>query len=100
MQIVQGDRVEALLPKYKMQIDTLVSGASWETISVSQFQAIDGKNKDLYRSFYNVDNALMVSLLTKGYLLLKPNGKFFITECLRVIHRIKHLCLNIVLAIR
>ncbi len=92
--IFHGDGVSVLLPEFRHKIDVLLSGAPWDSISDKEFKGISDEKKPLSRSFYDVGDKLIISILTTGFELLSPEGRIFITSSKRIIERIKELCLK------
>jgi release factor glutamine methyltransferase len=93
VKILGGNGAGALFEKYGSSFDFVVCGPPWSTMSSQQFEKVEDKNKSLYRSFYDVDDALITSVLTKGFELLKNSrGNVYISACMKTIDRINKLC--------
>lgn len=90
--VFEGNSLEPLLPEYIGKVDVLISGAPWDTLSSNDFNALPEHRKILSRSFYDVDNDLIAGILSRGPLLLSPDGRIFITSCKRTMPRIEKLC--------
>jgi release factor glutamine methyltransferase len=90
--IVQEDGLSRLLPEYAHQVDALLCGAPWDTITQKAFNSISVERQSLSRAFYDINDTLITDVLSKGPMLLSPKGKIFITASMRVMNRIKKLC--------
>lgn len=88
--ILSGD-IGSLLADYRGKIDLLISGPPWDSISSSQFEEISFKRQNISRAFYDVDDQLIINLLTKGKHLLNRNAQLLITSALRIMPKIKDL---------
>ncbi len=82
--------VYLLLHKFGHKVDVILAGAPWDNIPNKEFKNISDERKFLSSSFYDIDDKLITYVLTKGFELLVPDGKIFITSSSKTIARIKH----------
>jgi release factor glutamine methyltransferase len=90
--LLQGAEMQAILQEFKGKADVIVAGTPWDTISTKQYDTLNDSRKPISRSFYDIDNKLIKSILTQSKKLLTPNGKIFISSAKNKIERIKELC--------
>lgn len=90
--VFHQEGVSPLYQKFKGKVDLLVSGVPWDSISSNEFETIKNERKPISRSFYDVDDKLIDSVMSEGFDLLSPEGKMFITSSMRTLERIKELC--------
>lgn len=90
--LFEGKGLSPLLPKYVGKINLLLSGAPWDTLSSNEYNTLSDERKLISRAFYDIDDQLITDILSKGFELLAPEGKIFITASLRVLNRIEKLC--------
>lgn len=92
--IVLGDGVGAISPKYGNKVDIVISGSPWNTIDGCALNSIDQEKVAIYRSFYDLEDSLINSLMTQGFDLIKEGQrkKIFITASLKIMPRIHRLC--------
>lgn len=66
------------------------------TLNVEQAMSINPDAEKyiskISRSFYDVDDKLIDSIMSEGFDLLSPEGKVFITSSMRTLEQIKELC--------
>lgn len=89
-----GEGISPFLPNFVGKIDIIVAGAPWDSLSKDEFENIQPKRKAISRAFYDVDNGLIKDVMLKGFDLLSPKGRIFITSSMRTIDRIQQLCLK------
>jgi len=93
VKILRGDGAEAIFKEYGSTFDFVVCGPPWSTMSAQQFKKVDNESKALYRSFYDIDDHLITSVMTTGFSLLKNTcGYIYISACIKMIDRINTLC--------
>lgn len=90
--LLQGAELDHLFPSYSKKIDIVFGGLPWDTISKAEFDKIPEDRKPLSLAFYDVEDALITSLLLRGFELLNQDGKILITASERVMPRISALC--------
>lgn len=89
--LLQGNEIEPLLPEFKDKFDLILAGAPWDTISKEKYDNIKQERQTISRAFYDVDDKLIISILTKLNCLLASKGRVFITSAMNKIHRLEIL---------
>lgn len=93
--LFKGDGISPFLADFTTgKIDIIVSGAPWNSLSKYEFETIIPQRKAISRAFYDVDNELIKDVMLRGFDLLSPKGRIFITSSMRTIDRIQLLCLK------
>jgi release factor glutamine methyltransferase len=90
--VLQGDGIAGILDDYRGNIDIIIGGLPWETISEEAFNKIDDAYKPLFRSFYDMEDRLIQGLLKDGPSLLAPDGRVFVTSSSRTFERLQIIC--------
>ena len=90
-QIKLGNSLQAI-EQYNGYFDFIVSGIPWNFISNDEFGKLPVSDQSIYRSFFDVDNYLIKSLMIQGWSLIKKHdGKIYISACLNIMDRIEVL---------
>jgi release factor glutamine methyltransferase len=92
-QILSGDTINPLLIDYHRKFDLLVTDLPGDSISKDDYDTMPLERKLLSRAFYDIEDQLILDILSRGSDLLSKNGRAFITLSSKTIDRIKKLCL-------
>lgn len=94
MYLFTGEGISPFFTNFIGKIDIIVAGAPWDSLSKDEFETIVPERKAISRAFYDVDDGLIKDVMLKGFNLLSPKGRIFITSSMRTIDRIQQLCLK------
>lgn len=77
---------------YAHKIDVILSGLPWDTISQKSFQELPEEKRELYKTFYDIDDEVTRDFLTNSWSCLSKEGRVFMTADQKHIARINRLC--------
>jgi methylase of polypeptide subunit release factors len=93
--VIEGAGAGILLPPYKNSADIIVAGIPWDSLEEEAYAKLDASRSLLTRAFYDIEDALITSLVTDGFSLLKENATdscMLITASNRNLPRIQSIC--------
>lgn len=91
-QIMHGSGLSPVIPKYLNQVDLLLCGPPWDSMTQEDFESMSFERKEISRAFYDIEDALISDVFSKGPKLLNSGGKILITASKRIMDRIMNLC--------
>lgn len=90
VQILKGNGLEPL-KNYENYFDFIVSGIPWSTMNQNDFKKLPIDDQEIYKSFFDMEDHLITSLIKDSWPLLKNNGCIFITACFAIMNRLTNI---------
>lgn len=88
--ILEGNITDKTFDKYHGKFDIVIAGMPWDSISSTEFRTINSDKQNIYRSFYDVDDEMIKTVMTTGFLFLNSfSHNVYITACIRIMPRVQ-----------